>query len=436
MGFGFLVIGLIGVGAVFACQSVAKAQALQNSERMAQGMANFVVGPLWQGYRSGDARSVAALQEAVTTRMAEGNLTEVTVWSAGAVVLYSNEREDIGKHLPPPEHLDEALAGKTVSDFEKEEPEAHAPTSAPPSDGPPPKPTGPNRFVEVYTPLRVTGEPPMVFEAYFDYDQVDRLANRLLRQALPLVLIPLLALQLVQIPIAVSLARRIKRHEQDRSRLLERALTISDRERVRFAADLHDGPIQDLAGISYALGAVAPSVVDRHASLMARVQEALQRTIVSLRGLMTDLYPPDLHSRNVDQFIVTLASGLREEGIEVQLDLAEVPELSEEGAAILYQVARESLANVRKHAQARTVRVNLSVEDGHRPDQARIRLVVADDGVGVDPANLDRRAEGHLGLRLLTDRVESVGGELVVTSAIGRGTTVRAELPVLAARAE
>jgi two-component system NarL family sensor kinase len=220
-----------------------------------------------------------------------------------------------------------------------------------------------------------------------------------------------LALQLVQIPIALSLARRIKRHENDRSRLLERALSVSDRERVRFAADLHDGPIQDLAGISYALGAVAPTVVERHAPLMARVQDALQRSIESLRSLMTDLYPPDLRSGNLDQTIVTLTDRLRDEGIEVQLDLAEVPTLSEEGAATLYRVARESLANVQKHAQASTVRISLDVLQGlHGTDQPWVRLAVADDGVGVDPAKMDRRAEGHLGLRLLVDRVESLGG--------------------------
>jgi signal transduction histidine kinase len=271
----------------------------------------------------------------------------------------------------------------------------------------------------------------MVFEAYFDYDPVDRLAGRLLRQILPLVLIPLLALQLVQIPIAISLARRIRRHESDRSRLLERALSVSDRERVRFAADLHDGPIQDLAGISYALGAVAPTVIERHAPLMARVQDALQRSIESLRGLMTDLYPPDLRSGNLGQSIVPLTNQLRSDGVDVQLDLGEVPALSEEGAAALYRVARESLANIHKHAQAATVRIKLeTVEGAHQGDEPWVRLVVADDGVGVDPAKMDRRAEGHLGLRLLVDRVQSLGGELVVTSAVGRGTTVRADLPV------
>jgi two-component system NarL family sensor kinase len=429
VGVGFLVMLVIALGAVFASQTVAKSQALDDSERIAERLANNVVRPRWPGYPARDRARLDELKNAVKVRMTDGNLTEVTVWSPQGQVLFSNKDEDIGRWpAKKPDQLPAAAAGETLSDFEVDEPEADTPTTGTPSQAPP---GSPNRFVEVYTPLRVAGEPPMVFEAYFDYDPVDRLAGRLLRQILPLVLIPLLALQLVQIPIAISLARRIRRHESDRSRLLERALSVSDRERVRFAADLHDGPIQDLAGISYALGAVAPTVIERHAPLMARVQDALQRSIESLRGLMTDLYPPDLRSGNLGQSIVPLTNQLRSDGVDVQLDLGEVPALSEEGAAALYRVARESLANIHKHAQATTVRVKLeTVQGAHEADEPWVRMVVADDGVGVDPAKMDRRAEGHLGLRLLVDRVQSLGGELVVTSAVGRGTTVRADLPV------
>jgi signal transduction histidine kinase len=60
----------------------------------------------------------------------------------------------------------------------------------------------------------------------------------------------------------------------------------------------------------------------------------------------------------------------------------------------------------------------------------RVRLVVQDDGVGVDEGQIDRRAEGHLGLRLLTDRVESLGGQLEIVSRPGQGTRVEAEVPV------
>jgi signal transduction histidine kinase len=270
----------------------------------------------------------------------------------------------------------------------------------------------------------------MVFEAYYDYDQVNRLANRLLRQTLPLVLIPLLTLQLVQVPIAISLAQRIKHHENGRSRLLERALAVADRQRIGFAADLHDGPIQDLIGINFALSGVVPTVAEPLAPAMLGAQAALQRAIQDLRGLMIDLYPPHPDGGNLGSTIATLAHRLHGDGITVQLDLATVPTLSEEVAASLYRVTRESLANVQEHAQAKTVRISLTMQHGlHGTDQAWVRLAIADDGVGFDPATIGR-AEGQLGLRLLTDRVRSLRGELTVTSVVGQGTTVLADLPV------
>lgn len=428
VGFGLLIMLVIGVGAAFATRKVAQDQALEDSERITERMSRLVMRPLWPGFAGGTPAGMAALDQAVRNRMSDGNLTEVTVWAADGTILYSDEPGNIGTRPPQqPEELADALKGRTTSGFEDGEPEAEADNA---SAGEPEAQAVQHRYVEVYSPFDVPDQPRMVFEAYYDYDQVDRLAQRLLRQTLPLVLVPLVILQLIQIPVAISLARRLKRHEKERARLLERALTVSDRERVRFAADLHDGPIQDLAGISYALGAVAPTVADRHAPLMARVQDALQRSIQSLRGLMTDLYPPDLRSGNLDQTIVTLADQLRAEGLDVELELADLPPMGEETVAALYRVVRETLANVQKHAEAGTVRISLGPVEGAKPP--RVRLVVADDGVGVDPSRLDRRAEGHLGLRLLTDRIEGLGGSLRITSAVGQGATVQAELPLSA----
>ena len=419
VGFGLAITLLIGVGAAFASQKVAQDQALEDSERITERMGRVVMRPQWDRFVGGDP---TPLDDAVRNRMSDGNLTEVTVWSEDGTILYSDDPGNIGDRPPqPPDQLATALAGRTTSGFEDDAPEA-GPVTAPAA------PLEQHRYVEVYSPFDVPGHRRMVFEAYFDYDQVDRLAQRLMAQTLPLVLVPLVILQLVQIPVAISLARRLKRHENERARLLERALSVSDRERVRFAADLHDGPIQDLAGISYALGAVAPTVAERHAPLMTRVQDALHRSIQSLRSLMTDLYPPDLRSGNLDQTIVTLAEQLRAEGLDVELELADLPPMGEESVAALYRVVREALANVQKHAEADTVRISLGLVEGAQPP--RVRLVIADDGVGVDPSRLDRRAEGHLGLRLLTDRVEGLGGSLLIASGTGQGTTVQAELPL------
>jgi signal transduction histidine kinase len=428
IGFGFLMMVVIGVGALFATRTVAQQQALEDSERTSARLANLVVKPLWTGYPPRDPVKYADLKRDLTIRLTEGNLTEVTIWSADGTVLFSDREEDIGKRLPPPEELPAALAGETSSDFQNGVPEADTNPSATPSTTA--QEAGGHRFVEVYTPFDVAGEPRMVFEAYYDYDQVNRLANRLLRQTLPLVLIPLLTLQLVQVPIAISLAQRIKHHENDRSRLLERALAVADRQRLGFAADLHDGPIQDLIGINFALSGVVPTVAEPFAPAMLRAQAALQRAIQDLRGLMIDLYPPHPDGGNLGATIATLAHRLHDDGITVQLNLATVPPLSDEVAASLYRVTRESLTNVQEHAQAKTVNITLTMEHGlHGTDQTWVRLAIADDGVGFDPATIGR-AEGQLGLRLLTDRVRSLRGELVVTSVVAQGTTVLADLPV------
>jgi signal transduction histidine kinase len=429
VGIGVGVMLLIGLGAAFASRSVAQAQALEDSERMTRRLADLVVAPLLPAYLAGDPHGVQDLRQAMRNRMSDGYLTEVVVWSSDGRVIYSNKEEDVGQRPDPtPPDVAAAIQGRVTSAFEDDPPEADV--TVPAGERHTGNETGPKRYVEVYTPFDLGGQPRMAFEAYYEYHRVDEVANQLLRQTLPLVLGPLVLLQLIQVPVALSLARRLKRHENERSRLLERALSASDRERVRFAGDLHDGPIQDLAGISYALGAVAPSVPERHVALMTRVQDALQRSIQSLRGLMTDLYPPDLRSGTLDETVTALAEQLRADGLGVDVDLGPVPPLPDESVSALYRVVRETLANVTKHAQASTVRISLGlVGTGPVGGDPRARLEIADDGVGVDPGRLDRRAEGHLGLRLLADRVDALGGELRVISGPGQGTTVRVELP-------
>ena len=389
---------------------------------MTQRLGALVVAPLLVDYLNGDAARGRELDRAVANRMADGYLTEITIWRADGHVVYSNDLSTIGTIVsPPPVEVGAAINGVVTSAFE-DEPEVDASTIDGQAEG----------YVEVYVPMRLAGHEPMAFEAYYDYRRVDAIANGLLRQLLPLVIAPLLILQLIQIPISWSLARRLTRHENERAQLLEQALTVSDRERIRFAGDLHDGPIQDLAGIKYALEAVAPTVPEQNTALMDRVQGALQRSVKSLRGLMTDLYPPDLRTGNLEDTLATLAERLRSEGVEVQIQVDALPELSEESLATLYRLAREALVNVDKHARANLVTVTVGQVAGtrHRKGQPMVQLVVADDGRGIDQQRLDRREEGHLGLRLLHDRIRHLGGDLVIESAPARGTRLVGTVPV------
>jgi signal transduction histidine kinase len=282
----------------------------------------------------------------------------------------------------------------------------------------------------VHVPLVPPGRQPLAVAAAFDDRAVGAIRGDLVRRFLPLVLAPLVLLVVVQLLASLSLADRLRRKEEERAQLFSRALDISDRERARFAADLHDGPIQDLAGVGYALAALAPTVARPQAPLMQRIQDAVGRSVDSLRSLMTDLYPPDLHGGTLDQALDTLAEPLRQSGVGVEIDLERMPELERESAVTLYRVTREVLANVEKHARATHVTITATAAPQDEPGaRERVRLVVADDGVGVDPRRLDRRREGHLGLRIVIDRVQNAGGQLTLTSSPGRGTRVEMELP-------
>ena len=90
---------------------------------------------------------------------------------------------------------------------------------------------------------------------------------------------------------------------------------------------------------------------------------------------------------------------------------------------VLLRAAQEALANVRKHARADHVDVDVTYAE------SRVRLSVRDDGAGFDPATVDTESREHWGLRGMRDRVGQVGGCMTVDSSPGAGTTLTIEIP-------
>jgi two-component system, NarL family, sensor kinase len=239
-------------------------------------------------------------------------------------------------------------------------------------------------------------------------------------QALPLGVAALLVLLLVQLPSALRLARSVERGDAAQRRLLSQAVAASDLERRRIARDLHDDVIQDLAGVAYALESAEPRLADDARPLVTRAREILRRDVATLREMLVELYPADLDSVGLPRAIVQLADPLRRDGVDVRVDVPDV-HVDATSATLLYRVARESLANAAKHAQARRVDVRLL----DRPDE--LVLVIEDDGRGFDTASASAR--GHLGLRLIRDTVAEAGGSVSVSSTEGVGTCIEVRLP-------
>jgi signal transduction histidine kinase len=278
--------------------------------------------------------------------------------------------------------------------------------------------------VETYVGIFDTTGQPLLFEAYFPVDRLDANTRAMAWEITPVALATIVALQLLQLPLALVLARRLDHAHREHGRLLEHAVAASDLERRRIARDLHDGVIQDLAGVAYMLNALElqlPPGSDKLRRSVGRAAGIVQVDVRALRQTMVDLYPPDLSEAGLEPAVEDLVVPLRQAGIQCAVRVPDTTGLPELTLQLLYRSARELLRNVTKHAQATEVTVDVVIEPG------RTVLTVADNGVGFEPGTTPVRS-GHLGLRLLEEAVHDGGGELTVSATPGSGTSVRVEV--------
>jgi two-component system, NarL family, sensor kinase len=406
----------VAAGILLVSGKVARDTAREDAETAAVRLTDFVLEPLIGGVIDRAPGRRAALEDIIDARLTDGTLVLLIVWTADGDVVYSSNRALETMSEPPTPELDRAIAGEVVSNMEDEA-----------ELGTPPGVEGP--LLEVYVPLDSDGT-RYAFEGYFTTAMIDRDISVLVGQIVPVAVGALVVLQLVQIPIAVSLARRLSRTEAERAELSDRHLAASERERRMIAADVHDGPVQDLAGLSYSLAALRPRLQEADRPAVDRMTEAVRNAVTSLRRLMIEIYPPDLSGPGLRDAIEDLSLRLRERDVTVHVEADTLPDMEPGCAAVLYRSAKEALANVVRHAQAMNVWITLEhAETGQSP---AVRLVVADDGVGLEGAGPDDTGGdgGHLGLRLLRERVTEAGGTVRLTNRPEGGTVLEAVVPV------
>ena len=233
---------------------------------------------------------------------------------------------------------------------------------------------------------------------------------------------------LLQVPLALSLARRLRAGHEERERLLQRAVNASKIERGRIASDLHDGVVPQLAGTAYTLAAAARSAATaapaESASAMDESAGTVRDAIQQLRSLIVEIHPPQLESAGLAGVLENLAAGVSSSGLEIDVDVEPGLRLRAESEQLLFRAAQEGLRNIVNHAQA--THASLAV----KPYAGGVELLVADDGIGFTAASIaQRRASGHLGLELLAELAADAGGHLEMESQPGIGTTLRLRMP-------
>jgi PAS domain S-box-containing protein len=216
--------------------------------------------------------------------------------------------------------------------------------------------------------------------------------------------------------IATAISNVATRSELIASRA--RIVAASDEARRRIERNLHDGTQQRLLALGLDLQATRASVPaelhNTHADL-ERIEGEIDAVLEDVRELSRGLHPALLSQSSLSAAIKAL---VRRTSVPVELDLAVDQRLPTSIEIAAYYVVSEALANAAKHAGASLVRVVGNLAEG------RLRLTIADDGVG------GAVFEAGSGLTGLVDRVEALGGRLSLDSRPGAGTAISIELPI------
>lgn len=206
-----------------------------------------------------------------------------------------------------------------------------------------------------------------------------------------------------------------------RQRLVAESMQADERNNRQLSEQLHDGPLQNLLAARLDLEELRDRPTEEG---FDRIDAALRDTVALLRATVTTLHPQVLAQVGLGPALRELVRQYQQRW-DITID-CEVDEVGKPPAqALLYRAARELLANAHKHSRANRVQVDLHSAG----DDVVLRVV--DNGVGFDPAVLDRKvADGHIGLASLVVGIEEMGGVVRFAPTPGGGATTVVTMPV------
>ncbi|HEV1998364.1 MAG TPA: GAF domain-containing protein, partial [Candidatus Dormibacteraeota bacterium] len=231
-----------------------------------------------------------------------------------------------------------------------------------------------------------------------------------------------------QTSVAVENARLYQHLRAERDRLI----SLEEVLRQDLARDLHDGPVQRLAGMAMNIEVIKSLLVrdpDRARHELDELEALVRLTIKEARTMLFELRPLVLETQGLPAALESYAEQFEAtNSIQVELDLQE--DLERMPPAVeqtIFSVVQEAMGNARKHAQATELTVSLRMEGD------RVVASVRDDGKGFDVQQTQetyaQRESQSLGLVNMVERAERIGGKLQLESTVGRGTTVSISVP-------
>jgi signal transduction histidine kinase len=242
------------------------------------------------------------------------------------------------------------------------------------------------------------------------------------------VLIGLLVALVVVVRLRI-LEHRSAEAERQMRELSQQLVSAQEEERRNLSRELHDHVAQVLTGLRMGLGRVERVSGDnRVAAGLAECRALVDDMFRTVRDLALGLRPSMLDDFGLQAALEWhVRDFTRRYAINAELkmdgDLATLPD---KHRTCVYRIVQEAMTNCVRHAQAQSIRIDVSAGEG------QLRVLVVDDGVGLDPA----RPRSGLGLRGIDERVKELHGTMTISRQAGFGTTLAVQLPIPSAIAE
>ncbi len=412
------VLVIVAAITVWATRRLALQQALGDASRNTVELGELYINPaIPEDLLSANA-DLLALDHTVRQSVLSDEISHVRLWDRTGRIIYSDQTGLIGSVHDLDEAAIEAFATglpqSKVSDPERETDEGMF---------------GAVEELEVYQRLADVNGNEYLFETYRPYAVVDARSGDLFLSMAPLALGAIFALFSLQLPLTYLLVRRLNQAQTHEQLALRSSIAAADQERRVIAGDLHDGTVQDLAGISMSLAVLGDRSErlgnQRDAEVAKHAAVATRRAVRSLRSLLVDIYPPNLDEIGLHRAIADLASETASDTATISVDIEQQLALSNANVMLTYRTVRELLRNARRHARAS--KINITV---HR-NEDQLMIEVADDGQGLEATKSGADERPRLGLRSLADLLVAAGGILELHPPLsGTGLIARARVPL------
>ncbi len=439
-----LLVVVIGGGIVaYALGLLIETSAINRTTAVTALYAESFVAPRLQSLARGSDLTpddAAALQGLMEDSALSQRIVSFRVWSTDGRVLYSPFAGLVGRQFDMSGERGEAARGAVIGDIsDLSDPENIYERQRW------------NRLIEIYLPVRETGTERIIAVAEFYQlpDELDAEVNRdrLIAWALVAGATALAYLALVRVvrqgsDTIVRQQGELRLRVAELSTLLDqnarlgarirqaaaRTTALTEMERRRIGADLHDGPSQTLAFALLRLDAIEAQLRSPGQATdanLSTVQGALTDALAEMRAIAADLRTPELEEASPAQIVRRAAADHEHRaGAPVAVDVDGIPAEAPLATKIaLYRILSEALSNASRHGGNHDLAVRATTGgDG------ALALEVRDPGPGFDTTRPP--AAGHLGLAGMRERAEMLGGTFAIDSGPERGTVVRVQLPL------